>query len=716
VSVAASGVPLVLHSIGKLIMTKISESVRLTVERGIGLLTINNPPVNALSQSVREGLDQGLKDCLEEGDVRAIVIVCEGRTFIAGADIRELSGSMTGPSMHDVRDMLDESSKPVIAAVHGTVFGGGLETALCCHFRIADEATQLGLPEVKLGLLPGGGGTQRLPRLVGVQMAARMMVLGEPIRADAALSAGLVDKVVSGDLKQQAISFALTLLDEGRPSTRVRDRTVGLNEGDILPELLRSFESSVARKIRGYDAPPRILECLEAAVTLPFDEGIALEKKLFAELLAGSQSKCLKYLFFSERKAMKPPVSKPDTVQCPITSVGVIGSGTMGGGISMSMANAGLSVRLVDKDQGRLDSGMKTIRQNYARSLRNGSISEIEMEERLALIKPSLTIQDLNACDLVIEAVNEDIALKQSIFRELDCSIKESAILASNTSALDLNDIAAVTDRPETVVGLHFFAPANVMKLVEVVRGSATSPEVISNTMNLAKDIGKTPVLVGVGPGFVGNRMLWRLRDQAEALMLEGALPHQVDRVLYSFGMAMGPFQMRDLSGLDIGWSIQESRGDRIRDRLCEEGRLGQKSGAGFYDYDDNRNPSPSAVVERIVVKLAEDLNVKRRQVCDEEVLDRCLLPLINEGCRILGEGLSERGSDIDAIWANGYGFPRYRGGPMFYADTRGLADVVARLEEFHQTFGDPMWEPAPVLRQCLGSGVSLQDYNCADG
>jgi 3-hydroxyacyl-CoA dehydrogenase len=692
-------------------MVAVSNMADLTVEDGVAVLTINNPPVNALSGGVRAGLTEGVAQASADDSVSSIVLICDGRTFIAGADITEFGGKPTGPSLHDALTAMENCSKPIVAAIHGTALGGGLETALVCHYRVADAKARFGLPEVNLGLLPGAGGTQRLPRVVGVEKALAMVTSGVPIGSEEALASGLISEIVE-DLRGGAIAFAKKVVAEGRPLVRIRDQNEKIEEAKDKPELFAAIRKSIARKTRGFKAPEYNIRCIEAAVnSATFDEGLKIEGELFIELMTGEQSAAQRYFFFAERQATKIPDVPKDTAEIEIKKVGVIGAGTMGGGISMNILNVGVPVTIVETKQDALDRGLGVIRKNYENTAKKGRISQQDVEDRMALLTGTLNIEDLADCDLVIEAVFENMAVKKDIFGKLDKIVKQGSILASNTSALDLNEIATATTRPESVIGLHFFSPANVMKLLEIVRGDHSSKEVIKTSMSFAKKIGKAAALVGVCPGFVGNRILAQRQYQAQQLILEGALPHEVDKVLFDFGMPMGPYQMSDLAGLDLGWDAEKSNGETIRDRLCEAGRRGQKTGAGYYDYDENRTPTPSADVEKIIMEFSEKSQKIRRDIDDEEILARCIFPMINEGAKILDEGIAIRSSDIDVVWVYGYGWPIYRGGPMHYADSIGLDKVVAKMREFGEITGDPVWEPAPLLVRLAEEGKGFKDF-----
>lgn len=686
-------------------MVALTDMTDYAVEDGIAVITIDNPPVNALSQGVRQGLKDGVAKALADTDVTAIVIHCAGRTFIAGADITEFASGPKEPGLHPVLEAMDNSPKPVIAAIHGTALGGGLETALCCHFRISNDSAQMGLPEVKLGLLPGAGGTQRLPRVVGVEKALQMMTSGTPIGAAEALEFGLVDKIVEGDLREGAVNFAREVVASNTPLSRIRDRDDKLASAKENPAVFDAARSAIARKTRGFLAPEYNIRCIEAAVNQPFDEGMATESKLFMELMTGPQASAQQYFFFAERQAARVPDVPKDTAEIPIKKVGVIGAGTMGGGIAMNMANVGIPVAIIETNQEALDRGLAVIRKNYERGLKKGRISAEEVEKLCGLIVGSMDMEDLADCDLVIEAVYENMAVKKEIFGKLDTIVKQGAILASNTSALDLNEIASATTRPESVIGLHFFSPANIMKLIEIVRGDKTSKEVIKTSMSFAKKIKKVAVLVGVCPGFVGNRILFRRQEQAQQLILEGALPQQIDKVLVDFGLPMGPFQMSDLAGLDIGWSKETSAGSTITERLCEADRRGQKNGAGYYDYDENRQSTPSPFVEDIIKEFVAKAGKEQRDISDQEILERCLYPMINEGAKILEEGIAIRASDIDVTWVYGYGWPVYRGGPMHYANSIGLETIASKMREYQEKTGESSWAPSKLLNELAESG-----------
>jgi len=672
--------------------------VDYNVEEGVAVLTLNNPPVNALSQGVRQGLKDGVEKALADDSAEAILVFCEGRTFIAGADISEFSSGPMEPNFHAVLSTMDASPKPIVAAIHGTALGGGLETALCCNYRVAVGSAKFGLPEVNLGLLPGAGGTQRLPRVVGVEKTLAMVTSGVPIGAAEAHQLGLVDQLVEGDLRAEALAFAKDKAAQGGSHPRVRDNDDKLQSAKDNPEIFAATRKMLARKTRGFLAPEYNIRCIEAAVNQPFDEGLKTEGKLFAELMSGPQSQAQQYFFFSERQAGKVPGLAEDAKELPIAKVGVIGGGLMGGGISMNFANVGVPVTIVETSQEALDRGLGTIRKNYENTARKGRLTEEAVEQRCGLIQGTLDMADLADCDLIIEAVFENMAVKKDIFTRLDAIAKQGAILASNTSALDLNEIASVTSRPESVIGLHFFSPANVMKLLEVVRGEKTSDDVIKTSMALAKRIRKVAVLVGVCPGFVGNRILFPRQIEASKLALEGAPIEQVDKVLFDFGFPMGAFQMGDLAGLDLGWDKDNSNPMDVKDRLCELGRRGQKTAAGYYDYDEKRMPTPAPVTAELFAEVAAAQGVTQGDISDEEILDRCLLPMINEGAKILEEGIAVRASDIDVTYVYGYGWPVYRGGPMHYANSMGLDKVLAKIRHYHESTGDDLWAPSPLL------------------
>ncbi len=691
-------------------MGAINAVANLAVEGEIAILSINSPPVNALSRQVRESIITGIKEAIDNSAVKAIVLICEGKTFIAGADITEFDKPPQPPSLIDAQGVMENSPKPIIAAIHGTALGGGLEVALCCHYRIAVPSAKCGVPEVNLGILPGAGGTQRLPRVVGVEQALDMMTSGKHVPAPAAHKAGLIDELApEGELRSAAIAFAKKIVAEKRPLRKVRDSNEKMIAARGKPEIFADFRKANAKKFRGFLAPEYNIRTIEAAVNLPFDEGMEVERKLFIELVNGTQSQAQRYAFFAERQAAKIPDVPADTPTIPIKKVGVIGAGTMGGGISMNFANVGIPVTIVEMKQEALERGLGVIRKNYETSAKRGRLTMDDVEKRMSLLTGSLDLSSLADCDLVIEAVFENMAIKKDVFGKLDKIVKQGAILASNTSFLNVNEIASATTRPEWVIGLHFFSPANVMRLLEVVRGAKTSKQVIATSMQLAKKIGKIAVLVGVCDGFVGNRMLASRQAQAQAMLMEGAMPWDIDRPLYDFGMPMGPYQMSDLAGLDIGWSKETSKSSTIREVLCEMDRRGQKTGAGFYDYDEQRNSKPSPITEKIVKDFMAKTGATPREISREEILERLIYPMINEGAKILEEGIAIRPSDIDIVWINGYGWPVYRGGPMFYADTVGLQTVVAKLKEYLPKFGKD-FKISPLLEKMAAEGKRFQD------
>ena len=690
-------------------MTEINAVTTLTRVGDVAVITLNSPPVNALSAKVRQGLYDGFK-AAGESDAKAIVLICEGRTFIAGADISEFGGAMAGASLFDVQDMMENSPKPVVAAIHGTALGGGLEVALCAHYRVAVPSAKVGLPEVALGLLPGAGGTQRLPRIVGPEAALDMVTSGRHVPAAQALAMGLVDELAEeGKLKDAAIAFANRCVAENKPLVKVRDNNAKLEAARGKPEIFANFRKANARKFRGFAAPEANIKCIEAAVnSSSFEEGLKAERTLFMELMSGSQSAAQRYYFFAERQANKIPGIADDTPVRPIKKVGIIGAGTMGGGIAMNFANVGIEVVIVEREQGPLDKGLATIKSNYERSR---TAKPEETAKRVSLITGSLSMEDaFKDVDLVIEAVFERMDVKKDIFTKLDAICKPGCILATNTSGLDIDEIASVTKRPQDVIGLHFFSPANVMKLLEIVRADHTADDVIQTSMKLAKQIGKIAVLVGVCPGFVGNRILAQRQREAHKLVMEGAMPWDVDRVLYDFGFPMGPFAMSDLAGLDIGWVKEKSKGETIRDVLCEADRRGQKTGAGYYDYDENRTAKPSAFTEKVINDFIVKSGRNPRKISDEEILERCIFPMINEGVKILEEGKAIRASDVDVVWVNGYGWPVYRGGPMFYGDlVGGPAKVLEKMKEFQGSMGED-FKPAPLLEKLAAEGKKFGD------
>ena len=689
-------------------MAKITQSVDLSNRGRVAVLTVDNPPVNALSQHVRKGLHDGIKQAIGDSAVQAIVIVCSGRTFIAGADITEFGKPPVEPGLHAVLDLIEGAPKPVVAAVHGTALGGGLEVTLACHYRVGVKSARFGLPEVKLGILPGAGGTQRLPRVVGPQKALQMIVSGDPIGADEALKVGLIDEIVDGDLAAAGVAFAEKALNEKRPLKKIRDLDDKIAPARGKPEIFAEFRKSVARQTRGFRAPENCIKAVEAAVNLPFAEGIKRERELFLELLSSPESKAQRYFFFAEREAAKIPDVAADTPAKEIKKAAVIGAGTMGGGIAMNFANAGIPVTVIEVAKEALDRGLGIVRKNYEATASRGRLTAADVEKRMGLITGSVDFKAAADADMVIEAVFEEMPIKKEVFAKLDGICKPDAVLATNTSTLDVDEIASATKRPESVIGTHFFSPANVMRLLENVRGQKSSKTTIATAMSVGRRIGKVPVLVGVCYGFVGNRMLHQRGLQAEKLILEGAAPHQVDRVLTDFGFPMGPFAMGDLAGLDVGWRIRKGRGAKapVADRICELGRFGQKTGAGYFKYEKgDRTPIPDPEVEKIIVDVATSMGITRRPIGDDEILQRLLFPMVNEGAKILEEKIAIRASDIDVIWVYGYGWPVYRGGPMFWADSLGLPSVRDRLLEFKKQSGDAFWTPAPLLDRLANEG-----------
>jgi 3-hydroxyacyl-CoA dehydrogenase len=695
-----------------------SELVLFTRDGDIGIITVNNPPVNALSPGVPEGIHEALQRIAADDSLKAAVLIGGGRTFIAGADIREFGKvreRQGGIDFNAILNLLEMAAKPVVAAIHGTAFGGGLETAMACHYRVAVPAAQVGQPEVKLGIIPGAGGTQRLPRLAGVPLAVEMCAGGEPRKAADAAAAGILDRIIEGDLLVGAVAFAREIA--GRPIPRTRERTEKLSGFD--PGVFAAARASYAKKLRGWLAPQKAIDAVEAATKLPFEEGMREEARLFRECLSDNQSKALMHVFFGEREVAKIPGIGKDTPVRPVESLAVIGAGTMGGGIAMVFANAGIPVLLKEADQAALDKGMATVRRNYENSVKRGRFTEAQAAERLARITPTLTYDGFDKVDMVIEAVFEGMALKKEIFAQLDAIAKPGAILASNTSTLSIDEIASATARPESVIGTHFFSPANVMRLLELVRGAATAPDVINTCMQLSKRIGKIGVLVGNCRGFVGNRMFHPYRREAQFLVEEGASIPEVDAAMYDFGFAMGPLATGDLAGLDVGWRIRKEfrhlnepgvRQPLAEDRLCENGRYGQKTKAGWYDYDDQRNRIFNSAVEQMIHDLGREHGIEQRSIGRDEITDRLLYALVNEGARILEEGFALRPVDIDIIYLNGYGFPAYRGGPMFYADLVGLDRVLARIREFEARHGK-LWTPAPLLVQLAAAGKTFGQW-----
>ena len=644
------------------------------------IIESNNPPVNALSAAVRQGLVDAIEQAEADDSVKAVVIACEGQTFFAGADITEFGKPPVMPWLPQVVDRIEECIKPVVAAIHGTALGGGLEVALGCHYRVAVPSAKLGTPEVKLGLLPGAGGTQRLPRVAGVDKALAMTATGIPIGAREAFDCGLVDRLVEGELLPHAVAYAEEVRDI-RPLPRSSERQDRVENVD--PAVFDEFRKANARKFKGFDAPEANVRAVRAATEKPYSEGVIEERKLFMELMTGAQAKAQQYFFFAERKAAKIEDLPENTQPRDIRRVGVIGAGTMGGGISMNFLGAGIPVTIVEMGQEALDRGTGVIARNYEASAAKGRLTQEQVSTAMSHLTPTLDFAALADCDLIIEAVYENMEVKKDVFGKLDRIARPGAILASNTSYLNIDEIAASTSRPGDVVGMHFFSPANIMKLLEVVRGAKTAPDVLLTVMQIGKRIKKVPVVAGVCHGFIGNRMLMPRQIEATKLLLEGATPEQVDKVHVDFGMPMGPFQMADLAGVDIGWHRDPSRVENIRDALCAIERWGQKKGAGFYDYDEKRRPTPSPIVQQIIEDFAARQGVERREIGDQEIVDRTIYPMVNEGAKILEEGMAQRASDIDVVWVYGYGWPVYKGGPMYWADNiEGLTKIVAGLKQ----------------------------------
>jgi len=685
------------------------------VHGDIAVITLNNPPVNGLGHATRSAVVDGLQKAQADAAVRAIVITGAGKAFSGGADIREFNSpkALAEPSLHTTIAACENSGKPVIAAIHAVCMGGGLELALGCHYRVAAPGAQIALPEVKLGLLPGAGGTQRLPRVVGLETALQMIVGGDPVPSDKLAATALFDEIVQGDLLNGALDFARRVAD-ARPLPLVRDRRV--DHADPSPVLAAARERT-AREAKGFPAPLRCIDAIEAAVHRPVDEGLAYERSLFLELVQTVESKALRHAFFGERAAAKIPDIPDDTPVREIRTAAVVGAGTMGGGIAMNFANAGIPVTVLETSQDALDRGLATVRRNYENSMKKGKLTPEKCAQRTGLIRGTLAHEDIADADIVIEAVFEDMAVKEAVFRKLDGVMKPGAILATNTSTLDVDRIASFTQRPQDVIGTHFFSPANVMKLLEIVRGAKTGKDVLATVMALSKKMKKTGVVSGVCDGFIGNRMIEQYSRQAGFLLEEGCTPQQVDRAIEAFGFAMGPFRMSDLAGNDISWYIRKRRYvenpeitySKTADILCEMGRYGQKTGAGWYDYrPGDRTAHPSPLVDEMIVKHSADIGVARRQVSDEEIVERLVYSLVNEGARILEEGIALRASDIDMVYLTGYGFPLYRGGPMFYADTVGLANVVAAMERYAAGRHGDAWAVAPLLARLAAEGKTF--------
>ena len=695
-------------------------------EGDIAVLTINNPPVNALSMAVRTELLAHVEKTDADPDIKAVVLICAGRTFVAGADIREFGKKLDGPSGRASMEAVEASEKPFIAALHGTALGGGFELALAAHYRIAVPSARVGLPEVNIGVIPGAGGTQRLPRLVGPEAALDMMTTGKHVAADKALALGLVDEVVDQDtpeaLLEGALAFARRLIAEGAPLKRVRDLDDKIR--DVDPAVFARIRETRGRKWKGLLAPWRIVEAVETACASSWEEGYAFEDRAFHECRDSPQRAALSHLFFAERQATRIPDVPADVKPLPVRSVAIIGAGTMGGGIAMAFANHGIPVRQVEVSDEALERGREIVRRNYDTSVERGSMTRATADENLQRITGVTDYADIADCDLVIEAVFEDMALKQDIFAKLDAVMKPDAVLATNTSSLDIDQIADATRRPESVVGTHFFSPANVMKLLECVRGAKSSPQTLTTAMSLAKRLDKVAVMAGNCDGFIGNRILAAYGRQADFMLEEGATPSQIDNALKAFGLPMGMYLMRDMAGLDVGWRIRKyreqfrdksQRYSPIADRLCEMGRFGQKTSAGYYKYE-GRNAQPDPEVEQLISSISQELGIARHSISDQEIVDRVIIAMVNEGARIVGEGYAIRASDIDVTYANGYGFPRYEGGPMFWAERRGLAAVYDKVCAYNKEHKD-FWEPAPLLKKAaeLGSWKAAEEA-MADG
>jgi 3-hydroxyacyl-CoA dehydrogenase len=679
----------------------------------VGIIWINNPPVNAISVGVRAAIIDGVAKLAQDPEIEVGVLACEGRTFMAGADITEFGKPPLSPSLHDAINAVESSAKPIVAAIHGTAFGGGLEVALGCHYRVAIAGAKVGLPEVKLGLLPGAGGTQRLPRLIGIEAALGIIVSGDPVPAALAAKTGVIDKIIEGDLLEGALDYARGLAARKAPLRKVRDLKV--DTGNIPSGFFDEARKRVAKEKKNLFAPQRIVDALEAAATLPFDKGMARERELFLQCAQNSQSKALQHVFFAERKAANVPNLDKNVAKRDIKSVAIIGAGTMGGGIAMNFLNVGIPVTLLEMQQDALDRGVGVIRKNYENTASKGKLTLEQVEQRMGLLKPTLSYDDLRDADLVIEAVFETMAIKKDVFAKLDKAVKKGAILASNTSYLSIDEIAASTSRPSDVVGMHFFSPANVMRLLEIVRGAKTAQDVLVTVVDIAKRINKVGVVCGNRDGFIGNRMLGGYAYQASLMVLEGAMPEQVDAALRNFGMPMGVLQMSDLAGLDVGYKSRKDRDPasfdgrvtRSADLLVEMGRKGQKTQAGYYDYaPGDRTPRPSPVVAEIIEKVSKEYGITRRKFTDEEIVERCFLALMNVGCDVLSEGVAYRASDIDIVYLYGYGFPAYRGGPMFWAENEvGLKTALEKLKKYSAATGGKWLTVSPLLEKLVAEG-----------
>ncbi|MBI2969153.1 MAG: enoyl-CoA hydratase/isomerase family protein [Gammaproteobacteria bacterium] len=687
-----------------------ADVVSYSLESDVAVITIDNPPVNAMGHAVRQGVWDALDRLAADDRARAAVLICAGRTFIAGADISEFDWPIQDPWLPNLVHKIENAPKIIVAAIHGTALGGGLETAMACHYRCAVASAKLGLPEVSLGLLPGATGTQHLPRLAGIRKALDMMISGKPISATEARECGIIDEIIDGELRPAAIAYAGSLLEKEAPLRRVSH--LQIDGAEAKPEFFAEYRRQMARQTRGLFAPEQIVKCVEAAVTLPYGQALAVERRLFDECKASAQSRALRYLFFAEREVARIPDVPKDTPLRAIRKVAVIGAGTMGGGIAMNFLNAGMPVTVLEVKQEALDRGLGIVRGNYEGAVRKGRMTEEQLEAAMQRISGTTDYADVADADLVIEAVFENIGIKKEVFSRLDTVCKPGAVLASNTSTLDLNEIAAATSRPQDVIGLHFFAPANVMPLLEIVRGGKTATDVIATALSVAKTIRKTGVVVGVCFGFVGNRMFIPYIRESQRMVLEGIAPERIDRVAYDWGMAMGPNAVFDLSGVDVFYKMLQEWKDRPDDPaycrmgvvLHDMGRLGQKSGAGFYRYQ-GREAVPDPEVSALARREAAALGIEQREIGDEEIIERLFYSMINEGALILEEGIARRAGDIDVIYANGYGFPRYRGGPMFFADTVGLKQVYDAIGRYRERYGDRYWTPAPLLERCAKEG-----------
>jgi 3-hydroxyacyl-CoA dehydrogenase len=694
----------------------VSEVVKLERHDEVGIVTVNSPPVNALSAAVRGGILECIKAAIADPAIKGIVLTCAGRTFIAGADITEFGKPPKPPGLNEVLAEIENSPKPVVAAIHGTALGGGLEVTLACHFRVAVKEAKLGLPEVKLGLLPGAGGTQRLPRAVGPELAVKMIVGGDPIGAAEALKNGLIEEIVEGPASGGE-AFVRKLLAEKRPLRRLRDDDSKIAAAKADRSIFTNAVAAMTKKSRGLEAPFAAADAVGYAIDLPFDEGLKKEREGFLKLVASDQSKAQRYAFFAEREAAKIAGVPEGTKSRPVNRVAILGAGTMGGGIAMSFANAGVPVTLIETGEEQLKRGLGIMQKNWEATAARGGIPADAPAKRMALINGVVGIENVGDADLVIEAVFETMAVKKEVFGKLDQYVKPGAVLASNTSYLNIDEIAKATKRPQDVLGMHFFSPANVMKLCEIVRADKTAPDALVTAVTIARKIAKVPAVVGVCDGFVGNRMLAQRGKQSEKLLFEGALPQQVDAVVTKFGMPMGPFAMGDLAGLDIGWRSRKDRGikSEIADALCEAGRFGQKTGKGYYKYEaGSRSALPDPEVEKLIDETLLRLGRKKRVVSDEEILERMMYPMINEGAKILEEGIAARPSDIDVVWLYGYGWPIYRGGPMFWADTVGLKHIADRLSFYAKETNDPSLEPAPLLKKLAAEGKTFASLAAA--